>query len=44
MEAAIGVTVLVIFYVISYALGTAKATFNNFLAEAFDALINSIMS
>mgnify|MGYP004527576013 FL=1 len=44
VEAAIGVTVLVIFYVISYALGTAKATFNNFLAEAFDALINSIMS
>lgn len=44
VEAAIGVTVLVIFYVISYALGTAKATFNNFLAEAFDALINSIIS
>ena len=55
VAAAIGVIVLVIFYIINStlgsmtsfwqnALGITKDTFSNFLVEAFDALINSITS
>ena len=53
--AVIGVVTLVIRYIINYtlgsmtsfwqnALGITKDTFSNFLVEAFDALIDSIMS
>ncbi len=53
--ALISVVILVILYIINYtlgsvtsfwqnALGITKDMFNNFLVEAFDALINSIMS
>lgn len=55
VDALISVVILVILYIINYtlgsvtsfwqnALGITKDMFSNFLVEAFDALINSIMS
>lgn len=41
--AFIGVVMLAAFYIVNYALGMVKATFSNFLAEAFDSLINNIL-